>query len=98
MNSCSYGPLLSHLSAASGEKTKNFFQEIFMPIFEFVCEQCNMPFEELVRSSNSVEGVVCPKCSSPQVKRKISTFASKISGGSSFSMSSAASSCSTGST
>jgi putative FmdB family regulatory protein len=69
-----------------------------MPIFEFVCEQCNMPFEELVRSSSSVEEVVCPKCSSPQVKRKISTFASKISGGSSFSMSSAASSCSTGST
>lgn len=69
-----------------------------MPIFEFVCELCEKPFEELVRISGPIDGVVCPKCGSPQVKRKISTFASKISGGSSFSMSSAASSCSTGST
>jgi putative FmdB family regulatory protein len=69
-----------------------------MPIFEFVCEQCEKPFEELVRSSSSLDGVVCPQCGSPQIKRKISTFASKISGGSSFSLGSSASSCSTGST
>ncbi len=69
-----------------------------MPIFEFLCEQCEKPFEELVRSSSTVDGVVCPKCGSPQIKRKISTFASKISGGSTFSLSSSASSCSTGST
>jgi putative FmdB family regulatory protein len=69
-----------------------------MPIFEFICQQCENPFEELVRSSSSLEGLVCPECGSPQIKRKISTFASKITGGSSFSMSSAASSCSTGST
>jgi putative FmdB family regulatory protein len=69
-----------------------------MPIFEFICEQCEKPFEELVRSSSSLVGVVCPKCGSPQIKRKISTFASKISGGSSFSMSPSSSSCSTGST
>jgi putative FmdB family regulatory protein len=75
-----------------------FYQEIYMPIFEFTCEQCDKPFEELVRSSNSVDGVVCPKCGSTQIKRKISTFASKISGGSSFTMSSSAPSCSTGST
>jgi putative FmdB family regulatory protein len=69
-----------------------------MPIFEFICEQCKKPFEELVRSSSSVDGLVCPKCGSPEIKRKISTFASKISGGRSFSVSSSASSCSTGST
>ena len=69
-----------------------------MPIFEFVCEQCEKPFEELVRSFNSVEGVICPQCGSAQVKKKISTFASKIAGGSSFSLGSSASSCSTGST
>jgi len=69
-----------------------------MPIFEFVCEQCDKSFEELVRSFTSVEGVVCPQCGSVQVKKKISTFASKISGGSSFSLGSSSSSCSTGST
>ena len=70
-----------------------------MPIFEFVCSDCSKPFEELVRSSSAASEVVCPGCHSQNVKKKISTFASKASGGSSFSFNSAsASSCSTGST
>lgn len=69
-----------------------------MPIFEFVCSECGNPFEELVRSASAVSEVVCPSCGSQQVKKQISTFASKVSGGSAFSLSSpAASSCSTGS-
>ncbi len=67
-----------------------------MPLFEFICENCGRPFEELVRSSNATEDVLCPFCGSPQVKKKISRFASKVSGGSSFSFNSSASSCSTG--
>ena len=68
-----------------------------MPIFEFVCAECGWPFEELVRSANAVDEVVCPACSSQNVKKKISTFASKVAGGSSFSFNSApASSCGTG--
>jgi putative FmdB family regulatory protein len=68
-----------------------------MPIFEFVCADCGRPFEELVRSSSSVGEVVCPDCHSQNVKKKISTFASKLSGGSSFSFNSApASNCSSG--
>ncbi|MEW5867950.1 MAG: zinc ribbon domain-containing protein [Chloroflexota bacterium] len=67
-----------------------------MPLFEFVCSSCNQPFEELVRSSTAVEGVVCPVCGSQEVKKKISTFASKVSGSSSFSLgASSAASCST---
>ncbi len=70
-----------------------------MPIFEFVCSQCGRPFEELVRSASATTEVICPSCGSKQVKKKVSTFASKISGGNSFaSFSSSASSCSTGST
>lgn len=70
-----------------------------MPIFEFVCSDCSQPFEELVRSSSAVSEVVCPTCHSPNIKKKISTFASKVAGGGSFSLGSApASSCSTGST
>lgn len=69
-----------------------------MPLFEFVCTDCNQPFEELLRSSSAIAEVTCPTCGSPQVKKKLSTFASKISGGGGFSLSSsaAASSCSTG--
>lgn len=66
-----------------------------MPIFEFVCTQCGENFEELVRSASSTDEVICPKCQSQQVKKKISTFASKVVGGStSYSMSAA---CNTGS-
>ncbi len=67
-----------------------------MPIFEFVCTQCGQNFEELVRSASSATEVICPTCHSQQVKKKISTFASKVvGGGASYSMSPA---CNTGST
>jgi putative FmdB family regulatory protein len=70
-----------------------------MPLFEFVCSQCGNRFEELVRSASLIEGVVCPNCSSTEIKKKVSTFASKISGGgSSYSLGSSAAACSTGST
>jgi len=68
-----------------------------MPIFEFVCTDCNQPFEDLVFGS-SIEGVLCPSCGSEQVKKKMSTFASKISGGDGASLSlgsSSAASCAT---
>ncbi|MBN2549840.1 MAG: zinc ribbon domain-containing protein [Anaerolineales bacterium] len=70
-----------------------------MPLFEFVCADCNQPFEELLRSSSLIGEVTCPACGSRQIKKKVSTFASKISGGGSFSLgASTAASCSTGST
>ena len=69
-----------------------------MPIFEFVCGTCGDPFEELVFSSNAVDGVSCPACGGEDVTKQISTFASRVVGGSSFSMSSSPpASCSTGS-
>ena len=69
-----------------------------MPIFEFVCSDCGQPFEDLVFGS-SIDGVLCPACGSEQVKKKMSTFASKIgSDGASLSLgTSSAASCSTGS-
>jgi putative FmdB family regulatory protein len=67
-----------------------------MPLFEFVCSDCNRPFEELVRSASAISEVTCPKCGSSQVNKKISTFASRVSG-SSFSLgASPAASCGTG--
>jgi putative FmdB family regulatory protein len=68
-----------------------------MPIFEFVCQECGKPFEELVRNAAETGDVICPLCGSGQVKKQISTFASKVAAGSlSSSFSSATSSaCST---
>jgi putative FmdB family regulatory protein len=70
-----------------------------MPLFEFVCTTCEQDFEELVRNASATDDVVCPSCGGSEVKKKISKFASRISGstGISFGASSAAS-CSTGST
>jgi len=69
-----------------------------MPIFEFECSDCQHPFEELVFGSNT-DDVLCPSCGSRQVRKKMSTFASKSgSDGASLSLgASSAASCSTGS-
>lgn len=70
-----------------------------MPIYEYKCIDCEQPFEELVISARVVDTVVCPSCESNHVEKKISTFASKIAGGSSLPHSmSSASSCISGST
>ncbi len=67
-----------------------------MPLFEFVCTDCKRPFEELVRSAGVVDGVECPACGSQKISKKISTFASKVSGAGSLSFgASSAASCST---
>ncbi len=69
-----------------------------MPIFEFVCADCGQSFEKLVLSSSKVVESTCPNCKSENVTKKISTFASRLSGGSSLSFSpSSSSSCNTGS-
>lgn len=68
-----------------------------MPIFEFVCADCGEPFEELVRSASAVDEVTCPNCNSEQVRKQISTFASRIAGNGSSSFATSAASCNTGS-
>ena len=46
-----------------------------MPIYEYVCEQCEHAFEKRVTSSQS--RVRCPECESAKVARQFSTFAFK---------------------
>jgi putative FmdB family regulatory protein len=43
-----------------------------MPIYEFICQNCQQPFEELVRSDQVVS---CPVCRSTEVRRLLSRFA-----------------------
>lgn len=69
-----------------------------MPMFEFVCNDCESPFEDLVFGTE-LSGVLCPVCGSNQVKKKMSTFASKVEGSTTaFSMdASSAAACGSGS-
>ena len=69
-----------------------------MPIYEFQCDNCGQAFEELVFSSSAIDQLTCPECGSQEIHKLISTFASKVSSGSSSSFSaSSAASCSSGS-
>ncbi|MBE6424578.1 MAG: zinc ribbon domain-containing protein [Planctomycetaceae bacterium] len=45
-----------------------------MPVYEYVCDQCEKDFEELVRGS--AEPKKCPSCGSPSIRRKLSVPAS----------------------
>jgi putative FmdB family regulatory protein len=44
-----------------------------MPIYEYVCMQCESHFEELVRSSD--QAIVCPECGAAKVLKQLSSFA-----------------------
>jgi putative FmdB family regulatory protein len=52
-----------------------------MPIFEFVCLDCGDSFDKLLRSSQAVGDVICPTCESRQIRKKLSLFSSRVSGG-----------------
>jgi putative FmdB family regulatory protein len=43
-----------------------------MPIYEYVCMECESHFEELVRGE---EQIACPDCAASNVSRQFSTFA-----------------------
>lgn len=52
-----------------------------MPIYEYVCEECQARFERLVLSKNTE--IACPKCSSKRYTLQFSTFAAHSASGSS---------------
>ena len=43
-----------------------------MPIYEYVCMECESHFEELVRGEQQV---ACPDCATTNVSRQFSSFA-----------------------
>jgi len=46
-----------------------------MPIYEYLCPNCNGKFQRLVRGFSDPEGLACPRCSSVEVRRAVSRFA-----------------------
>jgi len=51
-----------------------------MPIFEYVCKECDHAFEALVYGS---EKASCPKCKSRKLAPQLSVFAVSAKGGAS---------------
>ena len=51
-----------------------------MPIFEYVCKECDHSFEALVYGSEKAQ---CPKCQSKKLTPQLSTFAVSAKGSSS---------------
>lgn len=51
-----------------------------MPIFEYVCKECDHKFEALVYGKDKAE---CPKCHGKKLEPQLSVFAVSAKGGSS---------------
>lgn len=51
-----------------------------MPLYEYTCSACDRPFELLVSSPALADSVACRHCGSVEVRRLISSFASRTSG------------------
>ncbi len=51
-----------------------------MPIFEYICKECNHEFEALVFGKDKAE---CPKCASKKLEPQLSVFSAVAKGGSS---------------
>ena len=49
-----------------------------MPIYEYVCEDCNTQFEKIV--INRQQEISCPKCSSKKAAIQLSVFSSAVAG------------------
>jgi putative FmdB family regulatory protein len=48
-----------------------------MPIFDFVCRECDQAFEELIQGSSQP---CCPSCGSKKLEKKLSGFAVAMAG------------------
>jgi putative FmdB family regulatory protein len=46
-----------------------------MPIYEYICPNCNGRFQKLVQGFSDPIGLACPRCSSADVRRAISRVA-----------------------
>jgi putative FmdB family regulatory protein len=49
-----------------------------MPIYEYVCDDCNERYERIVLSQS--QAITCPKCSSAKHTIQLSVFASPSNG------------------
>lgn len=48
-----------------------------MPVYEYRCDTCGATFEMLRRMQDADRDLNCPECRSEEVKRQLSTFATR---------------------
>ena len=46
-----------------------------MPIYEYICPNCNGRFQKLVQGFSDPAGLACPRCASTEVQRAVSRVA-----------------------
>lgn len=46
-----------------------------MPIYEYVCQDCEARFQRLVRGFKDPAELICPRCKSFELRRAVSRFA-----------------------
>ena len=51
-----------------------------MPLYEYICKNCDHRFEVLQRMGEGASDLSCPKCGEKQAKKQFSTFASSSHG------------------
>lgn len=54
-----------------------------MPLYEFRCEKCGHVHERLCRMGENGKGLACPECGGRRLRRVMSVFSARVSGGSS---------------
>ena len=65
-----------------------------MPIYEYLCKDCETVFETFVSSISDADKVECKKCGKKNVEKQLSSFSSRLSSGSSSAPAGALSGCS----
>ncbi len=65
-----------------------------MPIFEYICEDCQTKFETLKAAQYKDENIECPKCKSVNCRKLLSVFSTSAKNTSSYNFE--APSCKTG--
>ena len=60
-------------------KLRKCLLTVFMPIYEYKCEDCGTKFEKLVRRTSETAGLNCPSCGHNHLKQELSTFSAHAS-------------------
>ena len=47
-----------------------------MPLYEYVCKNCNQRVEMLQRIGEDASGLACPGCGEKKLEKQLSTFSS----------------------
>lgn len=55
-----------------------------MPVFEYLCNECNTKYDIYHKSTSNPEEVKCPKCESKDHKKLLSSFSASVSAESSY--------------